>query len=147
MVVEVVQQDQSADGTTRRGGASLIVDLGTKEIRYVIYKRLYAPRKPGEPVRELASEAAQRLWLDDSETGLTRHDALAAASARQAPEELDDASFPFDRSFRIPLAAAEAAAINQPQQFPAFSAHFDSPNDWRGKAALGAAADKAASTG
>jgi hypothetical protein len=84
MVVEVVQRyrppdDQPGGQVPRRGGATVIIDLRTLEIRYIIYKRLYKgkewPAKPGEPGGTLASRLTrqapldqvedQALWLDE----------------------------------------------------------------------------------
>jgi hypothetical protein len=84
MVVEVVQRyrppdDQPGGQVPRRGGATVIIDLRTLEIRYIIFKRLYKgkewPAKPGEPGGTLASRLTrqapldqvedQALWLDE----------------------------------------------------------------------------------
>jgi hypothetical protein len=40
-------------------------------------------------------------------------------------------SFPFDRSFRIPLAIAESRAANARSSYPALDSYFDSVNQWR----------------
>ncbi len=77
MVVEVVQtrrdQDMSAsDAVPYRGGATLVVDLQTWAIRYIIYKRLYAqsPAHPGDEGqmpdrfrRQLRFEEEQRAGM------------------------------------------------------------------------------------
>jgi hypothetical protein len=76
-VVEVVQTYQPPEGDTAgavpfRGGATLVVDLRTWELRYIIYKQLYdetpsADRREGVPSprlkRQRTFENQQRLGL------------------------------------------------------------------------------------
>src|SRR5262249_27369810 len=83
MVVEVVQTyrppagtpapDAPATGAPLRGGATLIVDLQTWEIRYVIYKRLW------ERVRTASGEAGTLAHRFDRHQG-QRDDAEARAA-------------------------------------------------------------------
>jgi hypothetical protein len=84
MVVEVVQRyrprdDQAGQHVPHLGGATVIIDLRTLDIRYIIYKRLYKgkewPTKPGEPGGTLANRLTRQapveqgeeeaLWLDE----------------------------------------------------------------------------------
>jgi hypothetical protein len=90
MVVEIVQSHRPDDGAStggmpERGGATLIVDLSNWDLRYIIYKRLYAhlPDQPGDGTGQLS----MRLSLN--ETGRA---GTAGESPRQLWQGEDDAS-------------------------------------------------------
>jgi hypothetical protein len=58
-------------------------------------------------------------------------DSTPKNNGKDAPPEIFYRSFPFDRSFRIPLAVAESQAANAPSTYPALDSYFDSVNQWR----------------
>jgi hypothetical protein len=76
MVVEVVQtyrplDDATAEPVRRRGGATLVVDLRTWDVRYTIYKRLFArlPDQPGGAGRLAARFEVQRRFEEQQRAG------------------------------------------------------------------------------
>lgn len=67
MIFEVVQSHAPPEGRSaatlpRRGGATIVIDLSTWDVRYIIYKRLYSrlPATPGDGTGELARRLLRR---------------------------------------------------------------------------------------
>jgi hypothetical protein len=58
-------------------------------------------------------------------------DTTSWSNGKEAPPDIYYRSFPFDRSFRIPLAIAESRAANASSTYPALDSYFDSVNQWR----------------
>jgi hypothetical protein len=52
-----------------------------------------------------------------------------AAALRQ--RDLFERSFPFEAAVRVPLATAEAAALNESAEYPALASYYDEVNHWR----------------
>ena len=66
MVVEVIQTYRQEGQPPMRGGATVIVDLRSWDIRYIIYKSLYRrlpddPRNPGPDFDGLSNRIRRRL--------------------------------------------------------------------------------------
>jgi hypothetical protein len=128
MVVEVVQtyrppRDAPRGALPFRGGATLIVDLKTWQVRYIIYKRLYArlPDEPGgaglptprhnsqlrfgaEQRRGMAG-AAQAIWQGEAATDLAA--SLAATYAGREDGDADERRSRQDEPFALLHRTAE----------------------------------------
>lgn len=63
--------------------------------------------------------------------GADDHGNGIAPQSKEPPSDAFERSLPFDRSFRIPLAIAEAEAVNAPATYPVLASYFDSINAWR----------------
>lgn len=106
LVVEVVQTYRPPDGSPRsvpfRGGATLVVDLRSWDVRYVIYKRLYEQlpeRVRGEGV--LVDRHRRHLRFDEQRR-------LGAAGAAQALWQGEDADL--EDPLAVPYVSAEREA-------------------------------------
>lgn len=55
----------------------------------------------------------------------------AAGAPPRAERDVYSRSFPFDRTFRVPIPAAEREAAAREGVYPALDAYFDEINDWR----------------
>ena len=101
MVAEVVQTLPTRAGLSGpvpyRGGATLVIDLRSWQIRYVIHKRLYqelppTPKGSGVPAGRLqrqhiaATRAEQSLWEDSGDLARALR-ATYAGSAQGVPDE------------------------------------------------------------
>lgn len=114
MVVEVVQRyrprdDESAGPVPRRGGATLIIDLRTFEVRYIIYKRLYratewpeVPNGPGghlanrfDPATTGAPDEAQAMWMGEEDADLPRWLSGTYGGVSRKPAEAEKEPFAF----------------------------------------------------
>jgi hypothetical protein len=102
MIAEVVQSlpagSRFSGPAPYRGGATLVIDLRTWQIRYLIYKRLYEhlPTEAGQPgvptarlerqQRAAIARSQRSIWNDGA--GLARSlSATYADSAQQAADE------------------------------------------------------------
>ena len=62
---------------------------------------------------------------------LAATDETGADEATLLERDLFDRSFPFDRSVRVPIPAAESAAANAAAAYPALDSYFADINQWR----------------